>query len=132
MTRYPEVPNGRRLLHASPLVAGLAAVIVPCATALAQAIEEIVVTATRRPVPALQTPLSIGRVGAEAIGLVGSTHHSELLNRVPGVMIQRGSGQESLTAIRSPVLTGGGSCGAFLFLEVLRGRGHVVNFKIRL
>ena len=32
-------------------------------------------------------------------------------------MIQRGSGQESLTAIRSPVLTGAGSCGAFLFLE---------------
>lgn len=117
MTRYPEVPNGRRLLHASPLVAGLAAVIVPCATALAQAIEEIVVTATRRPVPALQTPLSIGLIGSEAIRLVGSTHHSELLNRVPGVMIQRGSGQESLTAIRSPVLTGGGSCGAFLFLE---------------
>ena len=32
-------------------------------------------------------------------------------------MVQRGSGQESLTAIRSPVLTGAGSCGAFLFLE---------------
>lgn len=28
-------------------------------------------------------------------------------------MIQRGSGQESLTAIRSPVLAGAGSCGAF-------------------
>jgi hypothetical protein len=39
------------------------------------------------------------------------------MNRVPGTYIQRGSGQESLTAIRSPVLTGPGSCGAFLFLE---------------
>ena len=48
---------------------------------------------------------------------VGSTHHSEILNRVPGTLIQRGSGQESLTAIRSPVLTGPGSCGAFLMLE---------------
>jgi outer membrane receptor protein involved in Fe transport len=40
-----------------------------------------------------------------------------VLNRIPGAMVQRGSGQESLTAIRSPVLTGAGSCGAFLFLE---------------
>jgi len=39
------------------------------------------------------------------------------MNRVAGVMIQRGSGQESLTAIRSPVLAGAGACGGFLFLE---------------
>ena len=32
-------------------------------------------------------------------------------------MIQRGSGQESLTALRSPVLTGAGGCGAVLVLE---------------
>ncbi len=80
-------------------------------------LEEIVVTATRRPEPALDVPLSIGRVGPDAIVLVGATHHSEILNRIPGVMIQQGSGQESLTAIRSPVLTGAGACGAFLFLE---------------
>ncbi len=66
---------------------------------------------------ALATPLSIGRVDRDAIDLLGATHSSEALNRVPGVMVQRGSGQESLTAIRSPVLTGAGSCGAFLFLE---------------
>ncbi len=34
-----------------------------------------------------------------------------------GVWLSRGSGQENLTAIRSPVLTGAGSCGAFLTLE---------------
>ena len=39
------------------------------------------------------------------------------MNRAPGTMIQRNSGEESLTAIRSPVLTGPGSCGVFLFLE---------------
>ena len=81
------------------------------------ALEEVVVTAQRRAVPTLATPLSIGRVGASAIELVGATHSSEVLNRVPGAMVQRGSGQESLTAIRSPVLTGAGSCGAFLLLE---------------
>ncbi len=80
-------------------------------------LEEVVVTATRRPEPVLDVPLSIGRVGPETIQLVDATHHAEVLNRVAGVMIQRGSGQESLTAIRSPVLTGAGSCGAFLFLE---------------
>ena len=85
--------------------------------AAAPRLEEIVVTATRQPSPALNTPLSLSSVNRDALLLLGSTHHSEALNRLPGVMIQRGSGQESLTAIRSPVLTGAGSCGAFLFLE---------------
>jgi iron complex outermembrane recepter protein len=85
--------------------------------ASATALEEIVVTAVRQPVAQLSIPLSLGSVNRDAIVLVGSTHHAEILNRTPGAMIQRGSGQESLTAIRSPVLTGAGSCGAFLFLE---------------
>jgi len=98
-------------------VALVVAIAAPDAVAAAGSLEEIVVTATRRPEPVLDVPLSIGRVGPETIQLVDATHHAEVLNRVAGVMIQRGSGQESLTAIRSPVLTGAGSCGAFLFLE---------------
>ncbi|MCI0435048.1 MAG: TonB-dependent receptor plug domain-containing protein, partial [Gemmatimonadetes bacterium] len=74
-------------------------------------------TATRRPEPVLGVAASIGRISPEVIATVGATHHAEVLNRVAGTMIQRGSGQESLTAIRSPVLTGPGSCGAFLMLE---------------
>ena len=81
------------------------------------ALEEVVVTAQRQPVPALATPLSINSITGADLQMLGATHSSEALNRVPGVMVQRGSGQESLTAIRSPVLTGAGSCGAFLFLE---------------
>jgi iron complex outermembrane receptor protein len=80
-------------------------------------LDQVVVTATRRPEPALEVPYSVARVGAATLELVDATHHAEILNRLPGVMIQQGSGQESLTAIRSPVLTGPGSCGAFLFLE---------------
>ncbi len=80
-------------------------------------LDEIVVTATRRPEPALRSAASIGRLTAQTIATVGATHHAEILNRVPGTLIQRGSGQESLTAVRSPVLTGPGSCGAFLMLE---------------
>jgi len=44
-------------------------------------------------------------------------HPQQLLAPLPGVWISRGSGQEHLTAIRSPVFTGAGACGAFLFLE---------------
>lgn len=56
-------------------------------------------------------------VGQPEIERTAATHPAELLNRLPGVWISRGDGQEHLTAIRSPVLTGPGACGAFLLLE---------------
>jgi outer membrane receptor protein involved in Fe transport len=87
------------------------------AVAAEPVLEEVVVTATRSEMRLLDYAGAIGRIDAGDIAVLGATHHSELLNRVPGVMIQRGSGQESLTALRSPVLAGAGSCGAFLFLE---------------
>ncbi len=65
----------------------------------------------------LDFPGSATRIGVAMVQLSGATHSSELLNRAPGTMIQRGSGQESLTALRSPVLTGAGACGAVLVLE---------------
>jgi outer membrane receptor protein involved in Fe transport len=108
-TRPFGTPFARALLPSLALVAAQGVAAAP--------LEEVVVTAQRRAVPTLETPLSLGRVGRDAIELVGATHVAEVINRVPGVMVQRGSGQESLPAIRSPVLTGAGSCGAFLFLE---------------
>jgi outer membrane receptor protein involved in Fe transport len=83
----------------------------------ADRLEEVIVTATRSAQELREFPGSISVVSTADIALVGSTHHAEIMNRVPGAMIQRNSGQESLTAIRSPVLTGPGSCGVFLFLE---------------
>jgi outer membrane receptor protein involved in Fe transport len=80
-------------------------------------LEPVTVTALRQARPLSAYAGSATRVPASEVSLTGATHHAELLNRVPGVLIQRGSGQESLTALRSPVLTGPGSCGAFLFLE---------------
>jgi len=56
-------------------------------------------------------------IDTAAIEQVRATHPNELLQRVPGTWISRGSGQEQLTAIRSPVLTGAGACGAFLWSE---------------
>ncbi|WP_417476369.1 TonB-dependent receptor [Maricaulis sp.] len=56
-------------------------------------------------------------IDAAAIQSVGAQHVSELLNRTAGVNINRGNGAEHLTAIRSPVLTGGAGAGSFLYLE---------------
>jgi len=80
-------------------------------------VEEVTVTATREPEPLRNFAGSISLIDDQAVALVGSTHHAEIINRVAGALIQRNNGQESLTAIRSPVLSGPGSCGAFLFLE---------------
>jgi len=80
-------------------------------------LEQVIVTATRSPTDLLEFTGSIDRLESAEIAQVGATHHSELLNRVPGAQFQRNSGQESLTAIRSPVLSGPGSCGSFLFME---------------
>ncbi|HKR35750.1 MAG TPA: TonB-dependent receptor [Steroidobacteraceae bacterium] len=83
----------------------------------AERVEEVIVTATRTPQQLREFPGSISVVSGGDVALVGATHHAEIMNRAPGTMIQRNSGEESLTAIRSPVLTGPGSCGVFLFLE---------------
>ena len=81
------------------------------------AIPELVVTSKRREELALDHAGNIDRIDTATIEEVGHQHIHELLTRIAGVWLGRGSGQEHLTAIRSPVLTGAGSCGAFLFLE---------------
>ena len=63
------------------------------------------------------TPASIDILSAEALDTISLVHPAEAFNRVAGVNIHRGSGQEHLTAIRSPVLTGGAGAGSFLYLE---------------
>ena len=80
-------------------------------------IEEIVVVADGS-VRSRQGDLgSVTTVDAEALDLVRANHVHETLVRVPGVWVQRGSGHEHLTAIRSGVLAGPGACGEFLYLE---------------
>jgi iron complex outermembrane receptor protein len=79
--------------------------------------DDIVVTATRDKRSAFQTPASISRIDDERIRDVDSKHQADVLNHNAGVYIQRGSGAESLGAIRSPVLAGAGACGAFLVAE---------------
>ena len=60
---------------------------------------------------------SIDQINQEEIEFYNSHHFKELLNLSSGVWISRGSGQESLISLRSPVLTGSGACGSFQILE---------------
>jgi iron complex outermembrane receptor protein len=76
-------------------------------------LESIVVTADRQQTQLRDVPASIFSVGGDALEMVRHTHITEALVRVPGTWVSRNNGQESLTAIRSPVLSGAGSCGAF-------------------
>lgn len=63
------------------------------------------------------TSASVDVLTGESLDKISPIHPAESLNGVAGVNIHRGSGQEHLTAIRSPVLTGGAGAGSFLYLE---------------
>jgi outer membrane receptor protein involved in Fe transport len=79
--------------------------------------QDIIVTGIRDPRSAFTTPASVTRIDEWTVANLSSKHQADVLNRVAGVYIQRGSGAESLGAIRSPVLSGAGACGAFLVAE---------------
>ena len=81
-------------------------------------IEEIEVFSTTRRTESLgDINASVAVLSEEELRQIAHTHFQEAANRLPGVNISRNSGQESLTAIRSPVLTGAGACGSFLLAE---------------
>ena len=82
-----------------------------------ETLSEIVVTSHRRDQPLADHLGNIDLLDSALVDAVKHQHPYELMTRSAGVWVSRGSGQEHLTAIRSPVLTGAGSCGGFLFLE---------------
>ena len=61
--------------------------------------------------------LSMTSINSSELQKLDAQHPKQIFRRMPGVWISRGSGQEHLTAMRSPVLTGPGACGSFLILE---------------
>jgi len=80
--------------------------------------EEIIVEAKRiDSISDWNEEVSSTSLNSEEIFLVDAQHPKQVFSRVPGIWISRGSGQEHLTSIRSPVLTGPGACGSFLILE---------------
>ncbi len=80
-------------------------------------LETVVVTARPTATPLSAVAGSVGEVDYETLQLVKHSHINEAADRVAGVWISRGNGQESLPSVRSPVFTGAGSCGAFLMTE---------------
>lgn len=90
------------------------------------AIETLVITAKRKPEQRLNLASNINVIEQGTIQENQAVHINQLSTHSPGVWISRGNGQENLTAIRSGVLTGPASCGAFVFAEdsiPLRGQG---------
>ena len=61
--------------------------------------------------------MSISSINSSELNKLEAQHPKQIFRRMPGVWVSRGSGQEHLTAMRSPVLTGPGACGSFLILE---------------
>jgi len=88
-----------------------------CQASTSVSSDEMVVTATKDAVSALDLFSNTVKLAEDRIDITNHQHIHQLGVQATGTWISRGSGQEHLTAIRSPVLTGPGACGAFLILE---------------
>lgn len=80
-------------------------------------LDELTVTTTGFGTPRATHTGNISKITGPEVEFIRPAQPAEALNRLPGVGIQQGSGAEHLTAIRSPVLTGGAGAGSFLYLE---------------
>ena len=83
----------------------------------AATIEEVVTVANRTESNQSQLLASVAVTNNEDLQLISHSHIQESVSRLAGVNLNRGNGQEYLPAIRSPVLTGAGACGAFVMTE---------------
>jgi outer membrane receptor protein involved in Fe transport len=127
MPIHRGVPPRPHAFALSLLTAGLCAWLTPQAAAAdapdaagnagaATTLDTINVVA-RTPADARKRAESVARLDAAALDRLAPTHANEALARIPGAWASRGSGQEQLLGLRSPVLTGPGACGAFLVLD---------------
>ena len=83
----------------------------------AKLVDEIIVTSSKENAQILKVGVNISSISCDEIKFISAINPSEILNRLPAVYISQGSGQEHLTSIRSPVLSGGAGAGSFLYLE---------------
>ncbi|WP_281557889.1 TonB-dependent receptor [Thalassomonas sp. RHCl1] len=84
---------------------------------VADPLEVITISASRQATALKNTGMSLSVLGENELQLAGHQHIQQSLAAIPGTWISRGNGQEHLTALRSPVLTGAGACGAFFMAE---------------
>lgn len=96
---------------------GCAALLFPASILAESEMNEITVTVQRTASQLDDSSFSLSVIDQQTVKDTAAVHINELLGNVPGVWLGRGNGQEHLTAIRSPVLTGAGSCGAFYMAE---------------
>ena len=99
---------------------GALAVMGPDSAALAQEstteglLETVIVTASRVPSAGQVLPTAWSALDQTSIERIAPQHSNQVFNRIAGSWVSRGNGQESLISLRSPVLTGAGSCGSFI------------------
>ena len=86
----------------------------PTAAQQDETIETVIVTASRDADAASTLPTAWSIVDQSVLQRIAPQHSNQVFNRVAGSWVSRGNGQESLISLRSPVLTGAGSCGAFM------------------
>ncbi|MBD1391008.1 TonB-dependent receptor [Neiella sp. HB171785] len=77
-------------------------------------VEVITVTKSRELVLQNQPGDRQVTLDGDVLSLVKHQHIQQSINRLPGVNLARGNGQEYLPAVRSPILTGAGACGSIL------------------
>ena len=80
-------------------------------------IERISISGHKQNTALIDLSSNVAQLDQALMALISQEHIQQALVRVPGTWISRGNGQEHLTAIRSPVLTGAGACGAFFMAE---------------
>lgn len=83
----------------------------------ANTVEEVLVLGGRIPHLAADAKANEKVIDQNTINIQSADHPSEILSLAPGVNMNRGSGAEHLSAIRSPVLTSGAGAGSFLYLQ---------------
>ena len=81
---------------------------------LSPVLQQVVVTGNRVGQRRSELTGNSALLNSDELRLVRHAHVAQALARVAGVNFARGSGQEYLPAVRSPVLTGGGACGSVL------------------
>jgi iron complex outermembrane receptor protein len=77
----------------------------------------IIVTGSHTPIAKLTASSNVDVISQAEIERVLAVTPADILNRVTGVHVHTNNGMESLPAMRSPVLTGPGAAGAFIFAQ---------------
>lgn len=108
----PQGPGSRLTLGL-----GLALALAPWTPPAAAPRLDPITVSTRLPADPARRAEAVRVLDAATLDRLAPVHANEVLQRIPGAWASRGSGQEQLLALRSPVLTGPGACGAFLVLD---------------